>query len=138
MKITLWRSSCFYFPRAHRYYWALKSIAVQNFSETVTTLLHCSCFHVFINLMRGGVEGSFCFHSLPLILLLFQPMLAGMIYALCRSTIKSKTQRHNTTSSLQKLAFNQPQLACPGNCIFFSCLVITHLMLLWSFSCHSC
>lgn len=28
----------FFFPRAHRYYWALKSIAVQNFSETVTTL----------------------------------------------------------------------------------------------------
>lgn len=31
-------------PRAHRYYWALKSIAVQTFSETVTTLLYCFCF----------------------------------------------------------------------------------------------
>lgn len=34
----------FFFPRAHRYYWALKSIAVQNISETVTTLLYCFCF----------------------------------------------------------------------------------------------
>lgn len=39
---------CFSLPRVCRYYWALKSIAVQNFSETVTTLFNCFCFEDFI------------------------------------------------------------------------------------------
>lgn len=51
------------FPRAHRYYWALKSIAVQNFSETVTTLYYTAfAFRILLNdLSWWRVGGSFCF-----------------------------------------------------------------------------